>query len=121
MIVEVSLHDRLEPLAGLHDRIMHALLECILDIFKFVPHPLADRLALHHKVPFPVCPADMRESQEIERFRFAFPSLQSVWFGKSPELNPARFVWVQLQAELCQPFLEINQESVGISPILEAE
>jgi hypothetical protein len=100
---------------------MHASLELLLEFFKLGSHPLADRLALHHKVPVPVLPADVRESQKIERFGFPFSSLYPVQLGKSPELNPARFVWVQFQPELSQPFPEIDQETVCVGPILEAE
>jgi hypothetical protein len=36
----------------------------------------------------------MRESQKIERLGLSFSSLFPVEFGKPPELNPARLVWV---------------------------
>jgi hypothetical protein len=121
VVVEVALHDRSEPLSGCRRRVMHTSLELLLDFFKLGPHPFADRLALHHKVPVPVLPADMRESQKIERCGFTFSSLYPVQLGKSPELNPARFIWVQLQPEPSQPFPEIIQEAVCVDPILEAE
>jgi hypothetical protein len=54
---------------------MHALMKLRLDFFKLGWHPLANHLALHHKVPVPVLPADMRESQKIECVRFSFTSL----------------------------------------------
>jgi hypothetical protein len=54
---------------------MHALMKLQLDFLKLGSHPLANRLALHHEVPVPVLPADMRESQKIECFGFAFTSL----------------------------------------------
>jgi hypothetical protein len=63
----------------------------------------------------------VRESQEIERFGFPFSSLLPVLFGKSPELNPARFVWVQFQPELSQPFPKLFQEAICIGPRLEPE
>lgn len=75
MIVEVSLHHRLEPLSGLHNRVVHAGMEFGLDFLKFGSHPLADRLALHHKIPFSVLSANVRKSQKIECFKFAFSSL----------------------------------------------
>jgi hypothetical protein len=56
----------------------------------------ANRLALHHRIPVPVIPADVRESQKIECFGFSLFSLYPVQFGKSPELNPARLIWGQL-------------------------
>jgi hypothetical protein len=73
---------------------VHALPELLLNLCQLPPHALADRVTLHRKVPVPVFPADMRESQKIERFGLPFSSLFPVLFGKSPELNPARLVWV---------------------------
>ena len=93
------------------------LRRCCL-ILKLGPHPLSDRLALHHKVPVPVLPADMRESQKIERLWLPFSFLYPVQLDKSPELDPARFLGVQFQLELSQPFSEINQETVCIRSIL---
>jgi hypothetical protein len=36
----------------------------------------------------------VRESQKIERFRLSFSSPFPVLLGKSPELDPARFIRV---------------------------
>src|SRR5205807_3428936 len=46
-----------------------------------------------------------------------FPAL----FGISPELNPARFVWVQFQPEFSQPFPKLVQKAVCVIPKLEPE
>ncbi len=78
-------------------------------------------LRFTRKVPVPVLPADVRESQKIERLGLAFSSLFPVLFGKPPELNPARFVWVQFQPKLPQPFPEIFQETVCFGLVLESE
>ena len=43
MIVEVALHDRLEPFAGLHNRIMRAVEELLLYFLKLGSQPLALR------------------------------------------------------------------------------
>ena len=94
VVVEVALHDRPEPLPGCRHRFVHALPELLLDFCQLRAHALAYRLALHRKVPVPVFPADVRESQKIERFGLPFSSLFPVLLGKSPELDPARFVWV---------------------------
>ena len=72
-------------------------------------------------VPVPVLPADVRESQKIERLGLPFSSLFPVSLGKPPELNPARFVWVQLQPELQQPLPKFHQESVCVRQVLEPE
>src|SRR5690242_18150253 len=45
MVVEVALHDRLEPLPRLRHRIMPACAEDLLEFLQLLPHALADRLA----------------------------------------------------------------------------
>ena len=94
VIVEVALHDRLEPLSGFSHRFVHALPELLLNFCQLPPQALAYRVALHRKVPVPVFPADVRESQKIERFGLPFSSPFPVSLGHSSELDPARFVWV---------------------------
>jgi hypothetical protein len=61
MIVEVALHDRPEPLTGLRHRVMPALSELLLEFPQLPSQPLADRFALHGKLPPPVLPADVRD------------------------------------------------------------
>src|SRR5260370_28388084 len=80
VVVEVALHDRLEPFAGVWHWIVHALAELLLDLLQFAPHTLADRPALHREVPFSVLPAYVRESQKIERLGSSFPSSFPVLF-----------------------------------------
>ncbi len=58
MVVEVALHDRPEPLSGLHNRVVRAIEELLLDFLKLSSHSLADRFTLHHKVPVLFLPAD---------------------------------------------------------------
>src|SRR6201996_2142781 len=51
VVVEIALHNRLEPLSGLHNRVVRAVSKLLLDFLKLGSHPLADRLALYHKGP----------------------------------------------------------------------
>jgi hypothetical protein len=94
VIVEVALHNRLEPLPGCGHRFVHALPELLFNFCQLPPQALAYRVALHRKVPVPVLRADMRESQKIERVGLSFSSPFPVSLGESSELDPARFVWV---------------------------
>ena len=94
VVVEVTLHDRSKPFAVMPNRFMHAPAELLLDFQQLGSHPLADRFALQGVTPVPVLPADMRESQKLERLRLPFSSLFPVLLGEPPELNPARLVWV---------------------------
>ena len=65
VVVEAALHDRLEPLSGLHNRVVRAVEELPLDFFKLGSRSLTNRFALHHKVPVLFLPADMRKAQEV--------------------------------------------------------
>ena len=62
VVVEVALHHRLEPLAGLGHRIVHTRTELLLNLPQLGPHAFADRLAPHRKSPQPILPADVREA-----------------------------------------------------------
>jgi hypothetical protein len=73
---------------------MHAPAELLLEVSKLSSHALADRRTPHGESPEPVLPTNMFEAQEIERLGFPFSSMFPVLFGKSPELDPARLIWV---------------------------
>src|ERR1022692_4487338 len=51
VVVEVALHDRLEPLSGLGHGIVHALAELLLNLSQLGSHALADRGTPHHESP----------------------------------------------------------------------
>src|SRR5215831_13928141 len=99
VVVEVALHDRLEPFASLTHRIVHALAKLLFDLSQFTPHALTDRQAPHRESSQSVLPADVREPQKVERLRLPFSSTFPVLFGKPAELDPARLVWVQFQSK----------------------
>src|SRR5208337_3539846 len=121
VIVEVALHDRPKPLSRARNGLVPALPELLLKFLQLLPQSLADGLALHGKGPLPVLPADMREAQKVERLRLAFSSAFPAEFGISPELNPARFIRMQFQSKLFQPFPEILQKTVGFRLGLKPE
>jgi hypothetical protein len=62
IVVEVTLHDRFEPLPRLSYGIMHASMKLLLKLPQFAPHALADRFASHGEVPQPILPANVREA-----------------------------------------------------------
>jgi hypothetical protein len=51
VVVEVALHDRLEPSSGLRHGIVHAPAELLLNLAQFGSHALADRGAPYHESP----------------------------------------------------------------------
>src|SRR5271169_2275849 len=121
VIVEVALHDRPEPLGRVRHWIVPTPPELLLDFLQLPPQALADRLPLHGKLPPPVLPADMREAQKVERLGLTFSSAFPVQFGKRPELDPARFIGMEFQPKLPQPFPEVLQEAVGLRLGLKPE
>ena len=51
VVVEVALHDRLEPFASSGHGIVHARAEFLLELSQLGSHALADRGAPHHESP----------------------------------------------------------------------
>ena len=51
VVVEVALHDRLEPASGLGHGIMHTLAKLLLNLSQFGSHAFADRGAPHQESP----------------------------------------------------------------------
>jgi hypothetical protein len=99
---------------------MHTLAKLLLDFLQLLPHAFADRRAPHRENSFPVLPADVREAKEIERLRFAFPSLFPVSFGKPPEFDQTRLVWMEFQSKLPQPLPETLQKTICVCLMLES-
>ena len=117
MVVEVALHDRLEPLSGLRNRVVRAVVKCCLISPSLARIRLRTVLRFTTKVPSRFFPQICVKPRKSNVSGFLLP----VWLGVEPELNPARFVRVQLQTEIPQPFPEIHQEPVCVIPILEAK
>jgi ABC-type nitrate/sulfonate/bicarbonate transport system substrate-binding protein len=59
--------------------------------------------------------------QEIERLRLALAPLCPALGSVSAELKEAGLFRVQAERELCQAFLEIDQETLRILPVLESD
>src|ERR1700726_2662808 len=121
VVVEVAPDDRLEPLTRLLDRIVHASAKLPLDFLQFGSHALGDGLALQGKFPPPVLSADVREAQEVECLWLSFPSLLPVSFGKKPELDPARLVWVEFQSKVLQLLPQVLQKTVCVLLVLKTQ
>src|ERR1700681_1239215 len=60
------------------------------------------------------------QPQEIERLRLALAPLCPALGSVSAELKEAGLFRVQAERELCQAFLEIDQETIRIMPVLES-
>src|SRR5260370_21863494 len=94
VVVEVPLHDRPEPLAGLGNGIVHALAELRFYLPQLGPHAFANRRAPHHKSPQTILPANVRAAYKVEPLGFPFPSTSPLLFSKSPQLDPPPLILV---------------------------
>ncbi len=99
---------------------MQALPQLSPNLLQLGCHALADGLTVYGEMAcLVVRPADVGETQEVEGLRFPFPMLLPVLGGVAPKLDQARFLRVQFQPELRQPFPQLLQEPLGFFPVLE--
>jgi hypothetical protein len=63
----------------------------------------------------------VREAQERERLRLAEAPLLSSLGGEPAELDQARLLGGQLQAELRKSVAKLGEEPLGVIPVLEAD
>jgi hypothetical protein len=83
---------------------MPASPELVADGLGLGPHPLGVGDALELETPVPGRRADVREAQESERLGLAETARLAVAGGEPPELDQARLLDRQLQAERREPF-----------------
>src|SRR6266511_4928185 len=92
-----------------------------LDLAQLRLQPLRLGDALELKAPVAGPPADVREAQERERLRLAEAPLLSSLGGEPSELDEARLLGGQLQAELRKSVAKLGEEPLGVIPVLEAD
>ena len=112
MVVEVALYDRPEPFAGLRHRIVHPPSELLLDLLQLGPcRRLRIVLRRTVKAPFRVFPLMCVKPRKSNVSGLPSPRRFRFELGVPSELDPARFVGMQFQSKLPQPFPEILQRS----------
>ena len=62
----------------------------------------------------------MREAEEVERVGLAVAALRPVSLRMAAELDQARLLWMQLQRKRRQSLLQLGEETIGITAVLEA-
>ena len=87
--------------------------QCFPDFFDFVPEPFGYGLAVYREAAV-LLGTDVRESEEVERFRLPFCILLAVIYGEPPEFNKLGLPLVHFQAELCQAFLQFSLKLLRI-------
>ena len=63
----------------------------------------------------------MGEPEKRERLGFPFSSMLPVNLREPTKLDQSRLLWMNLQPELCQPFLKLSQKSLGFGSVLESD
>ena len=114
VIIEVPLQYCLEPYRLLRYRLMPITEKLFSDIFDLGPEPFGYGLAVNREDSVSLPGADVRETEEIEWFRFLVPTLLAVFYCKPPELNESGFVFVHLQAELYHSLFQFRLEPFRI-------
>src|SRR5437667_8324265 len=93
VIPDVSTHDRAQPLAYFRDGVMHATFELGSHFTQLRLQPCTNRLPQDREASVaPLLPANVREAKEVERLRFPFSALLSVFSRERAELQQARFL-----------------------------
>ncbi len=121
VIADVSTHHRAQPLACLRNGSVHAPLQFGFHLAQLRLQPFTNRLPQHRVVTVaPLLPADMREAQEVERLRLSLSALLPVLDRIRPELQKARLLRMQFEAELSHSFAQFCPEPFGIRLLLES-
>ena len=122
MILEISSHHLLQPLHGPRYPRMHSLSQLLPYVFELDCHAFADRFPVYREFARPVVrPTNVGETQKTEGFRLPFSTPIPSLSGKAPKFNQARFLRVQFQPELRQPFPQLLQELLCVLPMLEPQ
>src|SRR4029079_16986032 len=98
---------------------MPAPLLLVLDLLQLGPHPFRFGLAPNPEPPLPPGRTDVREPQEVERFRLTQPPRRTTFGRVASELDQPCLVRVKLQTELGEPVAKRSKEPGGVVPMLK--
>jgi hypothetical protein len=87
----------------------------------FASNRFASVMRLSREAPVPGLPADVRKVQKPKRLRLAESPLLSSLGGEPSELDQARLLGRQLQAELRKPAAKLGEEPLSVITMLEAD
>ena len=100
-VPDMPTYDGLQPLANFRSRIVHAPPQLSFHFLQLGLHALANRLPKNHEPTLLRLPADVREAEEVEGFRFTQTSTLSVGRRMASELDQPRLLRVQLSWNFC--------------------
>src|SRR5712691_6969004 len=120
VVTVVSDAHRLEPRSNVGNRLMHAPSQFGFHFLELGSKPLLDREPPHRETSVAsLGPADMREPQEVERFRFPLAAILPVLVRVRTKFQKARLVRMQLQSILQESLLQSGQKLLGLPSMLK--
>ena len=119
MVREVAIQNSLQPKTSDRHGFLPPLMELFANRGQRCSHTLLSRQPNELELSLLVGSTTMRNSEEVERFRSALAPLAPT-LGRIPaKFNEARFVGMQSQTELAEPFTECIQERSRCSCIFK--
>src|SRR5467141_1147899 len=114
-------YHRLQPFALVGDGFVHASLKFGFHLVQLRLQSLAYRLPQHRKPSIAsLLYADMRKTEEVERFRFPFSTPLPLVDGIRTELQKARLLGMQFQVELPHSFGKLRPKLISIRFAVES-
>src|SRR5467141_3261859 len=121
VIPNVPTYHRLQPFALVGDGFVHASLKFGFHLVQLRLQSLAYRLPQHRKPSIvSLLYADMRKTEEVERFRFPFSTPLPLVDGIRTELQKSRLLGMQFQVELLHTFRKFRSELIGLRFAVES-
>ena len=114
-------HYARQPSSLFRDREVRATPEFGFHLSELRPHPSPHRLALEQEPSLPRSPANMRETEEVERLRLSKLPPAPISVRMPTELNQTGLVSVKLEMEPRETLAERLLEPLGIATMLEAD
>src|SRR5580692_10685846 len=120
VVGEVARHDLPQPLPLLGDWLMPALPQLLLHVLELRPHAVAPGFPVDQEFPLARFSADEGKAKEVERFRFAEPTLLAVYSRIAAELDQAGLLRMERQCERLKPRPHRIKEATSVALFLEA-
>src|ERR1041384_2520750 len=117
----VTRNHRPQPLTNFGHALMHSFAQFLSVFLQLGSFPLAHRPPIdrEHSVAS-LLATDMREAKKVECLRFPFATPLSIVGGKVAKLDDARFLRMQFQFELGEPFRQLMMKPRGVRLVLKA-
>lgn len=120
MVAVIPVRHAFQPRPDVLDRLMHHPAQLLLNNTKFCPHPLGRRMPQTTKWPFVFVPQKCVNPRNVNVLRLPHASLSPIGRCETPEFDQPRFLRMDLQPKLRQPFQKISQKPLSIRPVLKS-